>query len=174
MKNSWHAPQNFLSINDVNSSLASLWRRVYEVQRQRVHFEAKVKVPSSSECRWLCEVTHVSVILSEVTHVTPFLAAPEFYVDTFNDGSVAGVPISMSLTLAFYLTTLPTPPSQSTETIQHPQYCGFRLKAICPHPPSLATHHPPQHHQYHPPTLNHPNRAKTAKYPHTKIVAVTL
>ena len=50
----------------------------------------------------------MSVILSEVTHVTPFLAAPEFYVDTFNDGSVAGVPISMSLTLAFYLTTPPT------------------------------------------------------------------
>ena len=174
MKNSWHAPQNFLSINDVNSSLASLWRKVYEVQRQRVHFEAKVKVPSSSECRWLCEVTHVSVILSEVTHVTPFLAAPEFYVDTFNDGSVAGVPISMSLTLAFYLTTLPprrVPKLSSTRSIAD---SGLKPSAPTPPPPSLAPHHPPQHHQYHPPTLNHPNRAKTAKYPHTKIVAVTL
>ena len=35
------------------------------------------------------------------------------------------------------------PPSQSTETIQHPQYCGFRLKAICPHPPPTLSCYPP-------------------------------
>ena len=140
MKNSWHAPQNFLSINDVNSSLASLWRKVYEVQRQRVHFEAKVKVPSSSECRWLWEVTHVSVILSEVTHVTLFLAAPEFYVDTFNDGSVAGVPISMSLTLAFYLTTLPTPPRRVPKLSSTRSIADSGLKPSAPtHPLLLPT-----------------------------------
>ena len=54
-------------------------------------------------------VTHVSVILSEAT---PLLAVrefyvdtlnDEFYVDTLNDGSVARVPISMSLTLSLSL-----------------------------------------------------------------------
>ena len=58
-------------------------------------------------------VTHVSVILSEAT---PLLVVrefyvdtlnDEFYVDTLNDGSVARVPISMSLTLSLSLTNPP-------------------------------------------------------------------
>ena len=100
---------NFLSINNVNSSLVSLSTRVYELQRHQDYrqLEAKVKVfglivtdcqVDGDTCE--CHIVRGDTSPGECASFMWTFSMSKFYVDILNDGSVARVPISMSLTLS--------------------------------------------------------------------------